>query len=238
MKINLWLLLLLPCVIAYSQDMRKYEHRANGFEYIEIVKGTDNGKLPLLIAFHYSGGSPDETISDYEVLRNPVRIILPKGNNRKRGGFSYYPAAYYQKDSLSQFKTARLVVDSIAKFVQTMSEKYGQKPVVSGISQGGDIAFLLARYYPELLKASFPFAAVINSQTIKGLKNYPVTQIPVYIFQGENDEIVNVAYTRACIDKIAKHMNIVLQTYPGLGHDISDQMKADYSKRIDAINED
>ncbi|MGN6352498.1 MAG: hypothetical protein ACTHLB_03870, partial [Parafilimonas sp.] len=62
------LLFAVLCTLAdtlFGQCKYTFQLSAEGFEYIEVVKGKDNGKLPLLIAFHYSGGNPIETIADY-----------------------------------------------------------------------------------------------------------------------------------------------------------------------------
>lgn len=218
-----------------AQSEYNYQPRVEGFEYIEVIKGKDNGDLPLLIAFHYSGGNPIETIADYDSVKKPVRIILPKGNYKKRSGFSYYPVDYYKKDSLTQFNLSKITVDSIARFVQSVEKTYRQRAIVSGISQGGDIAFLLARYYPELCKAAFPLAAVIHRTAIQELRNRPAKQVPIYLFQGESDKIVSVVTTRKRVKEIGKCLKIELHTYPHVGHDISSQMKVDYSRLIDAI---
>jgi phospholipase/carboxylesterase len=207
-----------------------------GFAYIEVVKGKDDGKLPLLIAFHYSGGNPMETIADYDSIKKPIRIIIPKGSYRKREGFSYYPTDYYQKDSITQFRLSRITIDSIAVFVQTIEKKYKQKAIVSGISQGGDIAFLLARYCPELCRAAFPFAAVIHNEMIQELKSKPALEkIPIYLFQGESDKIVSVFITRKKVAEIGNELQIKLFTYPNVGHEISLQMKIDYSAIINRL---
>lgn len=232
------LLLILLCAFAgtlFGQRKYNYQQSVEGFEYIEVTKGNDNGKLPLLIAFHYSGGNPMETIEDYDSIKNPIRIIIPKGNIKKRDGFSYYPADYYQKDSLTQFSLSKTTVDSIAGFVQSIEKKYNQIAIVGGISQGGDIAFLLAKYYPELCRASFPIAAVIHSNIIKELRSKAVKKIPIYLFQGESDKIVSVIYTRKKVEEIGTRLKIKLSTYPNVGHDISLQMKSDYSKIIDKM---
>lgn len=222
----------------FGQEKYSYEPSVEGFEYIEVVKGKDNGRIPLLIAFHYSSGIPAQTIADYDLLKNPVRIIVAKGNYRKRDGFSYYPVDYYKKDSLTQVGLARITVDSIARFVESIERKYNQKAIVSGISQGGDIAFLLAVYYPELCKASFPFAAVIHSNLVGELSGKPVKKIPIHLFQGESDPIVSVLLTRKRVKEIGNGLELKLYTYPELGHDISLQMKVDYSKLIDKVIED
>jgi phospholipase/carboxylesterase len=234
------LLLIVLCAFAdtlFGQRNYNYQPSLEGFEYIEIINGKDNGKLPLLIAFHYSGGNPMETIADYDSIKKPIRIIIPRGNYKKRDGFSYYPIDYYQKDSLTQFTLSKITVDSIAGFIESIENKYKQKAIVSGISQGGDIAFLLAIYYPKLCKASFPFAAVIHPAIFGELKTNPAKKkIPIYLFQGEADKIVSVNDTRKRVADIGKNLKLKLHTYPNLGHYISIQMKIDYSLLIDKIN--
>jgi phospholipase/carboxylesterase len=138
---------------------------------------------------------------------------------------------------VTQFSISKITVDSIARFVQLIENKYKQKAIVCGISQGGDIAFLLARYYPELCKASFPFAAVINPGLVEELKTKNVKKIPIFMFQGDDDSIVSVSGTRKKVSAIRNRLNIKLKTYPGLGHDISPQMKSDYSAIIDKLND-
>ncbi len=219
-----------------AQQKHNLQPSIEGFQYIEHSKGPNNGNLPLLIAFHYSSGNPLETIADYDSLKKPVRIILPKGNYNKRNGYSYFPLDYYQKDSISQQSISKTTVDSIAKFVKAVEKKYKPKAIVSGISQGGDIAFLLAIYYPELCKASLPFAAVIQPFVSEQLKNKPIKKIPIYLFQGEADKIVSVYTTQKRVKEIGRMLKIKLKTYTDLGHDISPQMKIDYSKIIDKLN--
>lgn len=218
--------------VVYPQAPVKYQSEVAGFEYLEIVKGPDPGRLPLLIAFHYSGGTPLETVADFDSLKAPIRILIPKGNYSKRNGFSYFPVDYYQKDSVTQSAMAKVAVDSLAKFVRAMHQKYISKPVVIGISQGGDISLLLAKYYPTLCWVAVSIAPVIPFSIVElgGIRT------PVYLFQGENDPIVSVQTTRRKVAAIGKRMDIRLQTYPGVGHEISPQMKVDYSAIVDRLS--
>lgn len=233
---------ILPAILAFfltkqlhAQQVPPYQKAVAGFQYIETTNGSAKKNLPLIIAFHYSSGNPVATLADYEGLQHPARIIIPKGNYPKRDGYSYYPADYYQKDSLTQFSLAKKAVDSLAAFINAIEKTYKQKAIVTGISQGGDIALLLAVYYPQYCKASFPFAAVIHPGMIEYVKKNPVSKIPICLFQGEADEIVKVETTRKKIKEIGESLQIDLFTYPGLGHDISPEMKTDYLKRIDEL---
>lgn len=235
MKFSSFFLVIVSLSVTHAQPTASNEKRIAGFEYIEHVAGKPTTDLPLLIAFHYSSGTPKATLNNYDSLRNPIRIIIPKGNYRKRNGFSYYPVDYYKTDSAAQFASSRIAVDSIAVFVRAIEAKYQKKAIVSGISQGGDIALLLAVYHPELCVASFPFAAVINPGLAKTIIDTSAGKIPIYLHQGEADEIVDVEYTRKKILGLSKKINISLFTYPGVGHDISPDMKATYSGQIDTL---
>ena len=219
----------------FGQNKYEYQKGEEGFEYLQIDNGNDNETLPLLIAFHYFDGSPNEIISDYDSINKPIRIIIPKGNHKEGNGFSYYPSDYYEKDSLTQIAISKITVDSLAKFIQSIENKFKQKAIISGFSQGGDIAFLLAIHYPELCKAAFPFAAVIHSNIVQVLKYKPIKKIPIYLFQGENDKVVSVLKTKKQIKKISNRLKLKLYSYPNLEHNISVQMKIDYSKIIDKI---
>jgi predicted esterase len=220
-------LLVLLCGSVFAQTPK--QGTAAGFKYLEIIQGEETGALPLLIAFHYSGGTPAETRQDYTLLKHPVRIILPQGNFPKRQGFSYFPTDYYQKDSLTQYTLARKTVDSLALFVHALTTKYQQKAVVSGISQGGDLSLLLPLHYPEQISAAFAFAAVISPFIVA---ERPV-KVPFYLYQGEADPIVPLATTLRRIKQLSPALSLTLFTYPELGHDISEAMKKEYSAAID-----
>ena len=206
-----------------------------GVAYEEIVRGEPvDGQPPaLLVAFHYSGGSARESFENYDQVAGPVRILVPLGAHPKRQGLSYFPVDYYQRAPADQFRIARETVDRMADFLEAAETAYGRKPVVSGISQGGDISLLLAVYHPDRITAAFPFAAVIpDALTVPSGRT--ATNGPCIVaMQGEADAIVDVAVTRARVETLKAGLPLTLITYPGLGHDISPAMKADYTALID-----
>jgi phospholipase/carboxylesterase len=224
-------------VHCFAQPDRPTYYFAEGFNYYEIVKGgkTDNKQLPLLVAFHYSSSKPEELISYYDSLQTPVRVIIPRGNYPKRNGYSYFPQDHYAKDSLNQMRTVKGTVDSIAVFLKAISRKYKAKPIVSGISQGGDISLLLAIHYPQLIRASFPLLGFIHRQAYQDLKGSSVKGVPVYMFQGEDDKIVPANYTRKEVSFLKNKFQITLSTYPQTGHDVTAAMEKDYSVLMRAL---
>lgn len=225
------LLILFASVNCFAQD---YQQTA-GFKYIEVVRNTDqkDADLPLVIWFHYSSSTTQESADQYDQLDVPVRIILPQGNFRKREGFTYFPADYYTKDSLTQMSIAKQTVDSIAWFVESIVKKYNRKAVVAGFSQGGDISFLLGIYYPQFLKAAFPLAGFIHKQRLDDVKIHAHKSIAINIYQGIEDKIVSIMYNQRMLGMLSPYFRISLKPYAGLGHDFSIQMKKDYAKRME-----
>lgn len=222
---------------AKAQTSTPAWHSLAGFQYLEVVKGKMGAqkKYPLLIAFHYSSGTPEETLADYDSLKTPVRIIIPRGNHPKRDGFSYFPVNYYKEDSATQVNLSRITLDSVAAFVAAIEASFNTRAVVSGISQGGDLTWLLAVYHPELCKAAFPFAGFIHIQSFDEILQMPVNKVPVFLYQGEADPIIAVDYTRSAVKKLGTKLTLKLTTYPGVKHDISLPMKRDYSMMIDEM---
>lgn len=231
MKSIFCVLLFLVSLCCQAQDYQL----AAGFKYIEVVRNTDqvNADLPVIIWFHYSSSTPQESADQYDQLSIPVRIILPQGNFRKREGFTYFPADYYTKDSLTQMAIAKQTVDSIAVFTEAMVKKYNRKAVVAGFSQGGDISFMLGIYYPQFLKAAFPLAGFIHKQRLDDVKMHAHKSVAINVYQGIDDKIVSIMYNQRMVSMLTQYFWISLKPYPGLGHDFSIQMKKDYAKRME-----
>jgi phospholipase/carboxylesterase len=231
MKYIFAVLCLAGSLVCSAQQMVQ---QAEGFKYLEALKNATDSEadLPVIIGFHYSSSTPKVTIEEYDQVTGPFRIILPQGNFRKRSGFTYFPPDYYSKDSLTQMAIPKITVDSIARFVKAIGEKYKRKPIVAGFSQGGDISFLLAIYYPELITAAFPLAGFVHRQRMDDIKLHSHKAVPISVYQGEDDKIVSVAYSKRGVKELGKYFLISLKTYPGLGHDFSPQMKKDYAARM------
>ena len=206
-----------------------------GVAYEEAVRGEpgSNEPMPLLVAFHYSGGSAAETFENYDQVLGPVRILAPLGAYPKRAGRSYFPIDYYQQTPEEQFRIARGTVSGLTAFIQAAEARYGSRPVVSGISQGGDISFLLAVYHPETVAAAFPLAAVIPEGLSVSPDRAKTVGPCIVMMQGEADAIVDASRTRARVASLQTDLPLTLTIYPDLGRDISPRMEADYSVLID-----
>jgi predicted esterase len=215
----------------FAQSTSNYKS-VLGFNYQEIVRGNEKTKLPLLIAFHFSSSSPEELMTYFDSLSFPVRIIIPRGNYPKRGGHSYLPKDHYSQDTATQIKTVRATVDSMALFIEHFAEKHNTKPIVSGISQGGDLALLLAIYYPQLIRASFPLLGFIHRQVYEDLPKPAGPAVPIYLYHGEEDKIVSIRYVKKEFEFLKKSFNVTSHFYPKVEHDVTSAMEKNYSQKM------
>lgn len=171
--------------------------KLEGFSYVEEVRLAEKNdkSIPVMIVFHYSGGSASSALQDYVDIAVPVRIIAPIGNYPKRAGRSYFPPDYYTLDSATQVSVAKRTVDSLAVFIKAVMKGNPGKVIVSGISQGGDLSWLLAVHHPQLVKAALPFAAFIHRQAWDAILKMPANPTPIYLFQGDDDPIIAVKFS-------------------------------------------
>ena len=206
-----------------------------GFAYEEVVRGApeDAAGIPLIVALHYSAGSAREAFANYEAVDGPVRILVPLGEFPKRGGLSYFPVDYYELPASERFEIATEATRRLAAFLAAATELYGARPVVTGLSQGGDISLLLAVSYPETVTAAVPIAAVIPDALTVSPQRAALDGPCILMLQGEEDPVVNVADTRAGIARLKSGLPVVLRTYPGVGHDISPEMEEAYTAFIE-----
>lgn len=225
---------LIVSFVSLAQPIKRLK-QIEGFSYLDTVINNPTGlkDLPLIVAFHYSSSNPKEAFTDYDSLKVPARIIAPCGNFTKRGGYTYFPPDYYSQDSLMQIISSKKTVDSIAVFLKAISKKYKTKPIVAGFSQGGDISFLLAIYYPELIKAAFPLAGFVHRQRFDDVKKHAHLRSPIHVFQGDDDKIVSADYSKNEVSELSSYFVISITTYPGLGHDFSPVMKRDYAELME-----
>jgi len=206
-----------------------------GIAYEEAVRGEARGgePMPLLVVFHYSGGTAAEAFEQYDEIAGPVRILVPLGAYPKRSGLSYFPVDYYRRDPAEQFRIALETVEALAAFLEAAEATYGRTPVVSGISQGGDISLLLAVRHPEVVAAAAPLAAVIPEALAIPPERVRAGGPCILMMQGEADPIVAVSRTRSLAASRLTGLPFRLTTYPDVGHDISPAMKRDYTAFID-----
>jgi phospholipase/carboxylesterase len=185
----------------------------------------------LFVALHYSSGTLamwDALVADWGTA---IRVVLPQGPiPHYRTGHTWFAPAHEQKDAADQLADVEAMASRVARLIRETRIAHPEirRVAVTGFSYGGDIAWLLAMRYPELVD----FAVPMGSRLL-GNPNGPTAM--VRILHGEADKIINVSRVSARVATLARQgVPIKLTVYPALGHDMSPELIADWRAALRA----
>ena len=173
-----------------------------------------------VIAVHGLGDSPENFSLLFKDKTVPAEVLLPRAPTRHGRGGSWFPVAIpvrtTPKDKLKSDVSAATTL--LCQFID--SQKYKRKPVITGFSQGGILAFSVAVTCPEEIHAAVPVSGFLPLEIPKN-KKIP----PIFAFHGTNDKIVDFEWGKTTVKKLfdAK-VDVKLYQFPGLDHFISEEL--------------
>jgi phospholipase/carboxylesterase len=209
---------------------------AAGVRYLEQLTGgaTASERLPMIVAIHGLGDRPESFAPVLASLRTRARLIVPYGEPW-REGFSWFPPGGLDDAAVLDEGTAR-AADRLAAMIEAISRSKPTtgKAVVTGFSQGGMLSFTLAVRHPEVVLAAFPVGGLMAPGQVPAFWPMGRAQVAITAFHGGADERVPVARARATVEQLrALGLRVTLTEYPGVGHTITSQMRADLVRAID-----
>ncbi|MEM9459732.1 MAG: dienelactone hydrolase family protein [Myxococcota bacterium] len=210
--------------------------------YREVVLGgaDPSTPLPMLVAIHGLGDTPDNFRHLLDGFGEPVRVILPRGlDPTDAGGWSWFPirARDPNVEALATgiAEAARRVSLGLAQ-LQASRPTVG-KPIVTGFSQGGMLTFTLAVHHPEVVGHAIAIGGWLPPplvpQALDPERSYP----PLHALHGTADAAVAYAPTQAAVEALAGlGLSVELTSYEGVGHMIPPPMRRDlYDRLTDAV---
>jgi phospholipase/carboxylesterase len=181
----------------------------------------------LLVALHYSGSTPafwKELLQGWEL---PTYVVLPQGPLPRREGFTWFPADHEQKAASEKAADVECMAARLAQLIREVRAAHPgiRRVAVTGFSYGGDLAWVLALRYPELVDVAVPMGSRLLGEPAPGT----VRMGPVRVLQGGADPIIPAQHTVERVEALkGAGVPIDVQVYPGLGHDFSPQLIADW----------
>lgn len=175
-----------------------------------------------VVIMHSMRSTPEEYEAIFQpwVEDLPVNLVLPNGEPFEAGGFTWFPREYYG-DPVAQVMHLVTAADRLADRLRGHG-----RVIVTGASQGGDLAFALAVRHPQLVLAALPMLALYPAGV------WPATGdgiAPIHAFHGESDPIVSVDTARRAAAGLAERgLPLTLHTFPDVGHDLPEQMLAEW----------
>lgn len=188
----------------------------------ELVLGGDaTGPLPLVVAIHGLGDRPELFAKVFEGMSLRARVVLPRGIAPFRGGFRWMEHAI-GKDDVAFAEQSKEIGARLAAATEALAKRVPVegRPVVTGFSQGGMLAFYLATHHPKVFSRAVPVAGTLLPA------QYPTTACkagdeltPILAVHGTADHKVPIEGAEAAVKAIAAlGCKATLQRVEGVAH--------------------
>lgn len=199
-------------------------------DYIERFTGAANSekKLPMLIAIHGLGGSPERFAGRFARLPVDARIIAPRGPEPgRRRGSGWYPFRKGQ-DTKVGYQRSLTALHALITRLHKRHPTLG-RPVVVGFSQGGTLAYGLAAQYPQSVGEIVPISARLLEAAPLGTR--PPPWLRVRAIHGDDDKIIDVAEDVRTVKALKQlGFDATLTRFKGHGH----SLRGDLGKAVQA----
>ena len=179
------------------------------FDYLEYLPKDYNlfKKYPLVLFLHGAG----ERSSNLELLKE---AIVPKIMQEKDDFQAVVISPLCKEGIVWTSQT-----ESLFKFIDSIVGKYSidiNAISVTGLSMGGYGTWQLIMDKPDLFSAAAPICGGGLAPLL-----YPAVNLPIRIFHGEKDDIVDCFYSKDAYNRLVSYgaKNIELTLYPECYHD-------------------
>jgi phospholipase/carboxylesterase len=222
----------LPAIAAPPMAVR--EAHSAGFRYLTFETGgaRQGDELPMVIGLHYSSARPEVMTEYFDQIDFPARIVLPQGPYPRRGGYTWIPDT---ADPPGQSKAIFAVEESLSAFVAAVRGSYPTrgKPIVMGISYGGDLSLLLALRHPGQFRAAFPVAARLLPEWMPRSNSCNPTCPYIRAMHGARDQTVPVGPTQRAITRLQRlGFDADIKIYSGVAHDLDRRQEVDLVRSL------
>jgi phospholipase/carboxylesterase len=204
--------------------------RVGEIHYLELVTANADPEspLPMIVAIHGLGDSPQGFRTLLEQFDRPARVILPRALDAHDEGWSWFPIRARDRDIDALARGIDHAADVLAPAIAQLTRQRPTigKPIVTGFSQGGMLSFALAVEHGELFTAALPIGGWLPDPLWPTSAN--ASAPPILAFHGDADAAVRYEPTKLCVEQLrGLGYRAELRTYVGVGHMISPDIHAD-----------
>lgn len=193
-----------------------------------------DARLPLVVALHGYGDSPENFVGLYSDLGLRVRVVALAGPIAMGDGHSWFPMRTEVPPAVwnqNLHAAAQRVVREIARLANT--HPTCGLPVVSGFSQGGMLSYAVVAEPGAGVIAAMPLGGFLPRELWPSPRAVGGLLPGVYAFHGTADARVALADDRAASEAFrARGYRAELRTYEGVGHSVPPPMVADLRAKL------
>lgn len=226
---------------ADAKEAAKKATKASGavhapLDYLVLTTGdatgaaTENIALPLVVALHGMGDRPETFARLFQGLKVRARVLLPRAPRPHGDGGSWYLTVREDREPEARAESIEDAADRLATLIAKVKLLYPTtgRAVVTGFSQGGVLAFVLAIRHPELFKLAVPLAGELPWR-LRPLPPQVGTSAPrIRAMHGTADRNFSLDGTQRGIEHlVGLDYDATVTPYPGVKHKLSPAMRTD-----------
>jgi phospholipase/carboxylesterase len=211
-------------------------------ETVEIVTGGADpaDALPIVVAVHGLGGTPRHFAHVFDGFPERARIVLPRAPERRSVGFSWFPLPWDGVDQATFSAGVARSRDLVAALLERLGREHPGvgRPILTGFSQGGILAFAVGVARPELAVRVVPIAGWLPPTLVPDAKpRLPL--VPIRALHGEDDDLLPIGRTQRLVATLSRDgFDATLHAFAHVGHAIQppvrDALYAELAAGIEA----
>lgn len=206
----------------------------SGLESLEVLTGgaDTSEELPLVVALHGNGGTPENFSKLFDGFEQKARVVVPSGPYEHEKGRAWLQPGGSDATAVLALKRS---ADKVASLIDEISASKATKgkAIVTGFSQGGVVAFIVAARQPERLRAALPVNGVLPQFAWPDEERFYGNRPIIRAFNGQDDTVTKVADIRRCIVKLRMlKLDAVVRLYADTAHAIGPAMKTDLFRAL------
>lgn len=193
--------------------------------------------VPVVVAVHGLGDDPSNfgwITSDWAA---PARVVLPRAPTRFGKGYAWMTIRSGQgldEELAGQLAVSASRVASLCDALAADPNTVG-KPVITGFSQGGMIAYAVAVRHPDSVAGAVPVSGWLPEPLWPGAGE-PVA--PIRALHGDVDRVIEIGKAQRTAGALqAAGADATLQIFPGVGHVMPPAVRAQMDTNINALRD-
>lgn len=180
-----------------------------------------NAKLPLIVAIHGLGDRARVPVGAIEMLRTPVRVILPNGPTPHHTGFAWTLVRVKENRPEELARDLSVQANRLAEMIKELIRTRPTRgdPIVLGGSQGGMLTFTLALHHPEVVGHAMPLMGWLPPSLVPNKLAEGVAYPPIRSIHGAADPVIPLAPTQKMVQQLRElGLKVELVGFEGVGH--------------------
>ncbi len=192
-----------------------------GVEMIELFPNDADETSPFVVVIHGMGDRPQPWVEGWKHFPGRAHVVLPRAFTPYSGGFSWFD----YEPNMTEEKLGVVLGEAETKLWPAILEvAAGREVIATGFSQGGMLSFTIAARHADRVTHAFPISGACPTSLRPTGKAAPVLAL-----HGTADTMVNIQRARDAVAAFRAAGNQAeLKEYPGVGHTITQEMRADW----------